>query len=478
MFRITALVLYVFFWILLLYFPISIYFRYEFENIGIFKFLFSYYPLLLLPFFRKSSVELVKNKLEKVDSPAPCAGQVPLDSNFLTNLVSKLSYFSFEFVIYASIYFFSVYSQGLLSLTLFATYGIGIILLRFYSIEFHFFSRLLILFCPPFTSKFDVLFGNSLRQLLTENCVSILKIINISSRNEGNLLFINNTLFTIDPECEGLKMLTSLIILIFIILVFKKENRIHSSNLELTLVFIVSILFWYFSNLVRILTLVLFKITPDKISHEWIGILLFLCIVVFPIGVYILFRYNKSYSSKEIIQNNQYKVFPILLILILILSNYAIPKAEPKTFKPFPEKVNNFVKERTSIIPLNNEITSYNNSIYRVIIKRRMDYFRVGHNPRYCFKASGYKFLYEKQLTLNSNFSYIESEIYNKDESSKLLWWYSNKEFSTGSELEWRKSSIIQNKEFIQVNIVYDKNRNLKIEEILMEVNQLLNTIE
>lgn len=289
----------------------------------------------------------------------------------------------------------------------------------------------------------------------TAQVTNFLSKIGYNIYHEGNLIYLNGLLFTVDPECEGLKMGTSLIL--FHLALIQLINRNYFSLSKNILFFIIipfSIFLWYFTNIFRIILLTLSNTPSESFWHEGIGIFLFIAIVVFPIALSLLL--NSEFHSQPSFSISKYSWKPFLIVFFLIIIYLFHPTEAQEMTERFPEKWNSLDLEE---IDSSGNIASYSNGKYRVIFKRNLDFFRMSHHPRHCWTGSGYKFIYEKDYKLKTGENIKKAKIQKGEETLILYWWYElqkdNLQFRTGSELNWRIQSLKNLSRVQNINLVF-----------------------
>jgi exosortase N len=142
---------------------------------------------------------------------------------------------------------------------------------------------LLILLLSPLSVYIFKVFGFPLRLELTELAAKVLTIFYEDVRAFGNLVYINNKSYSVDPACMGLKMMnTGLVIQLFFVAYF---SRRHDKNIGLAVIALLMLLgsvFLVVSNFFRIILLVISDFPPESFGHEMIGILCLLVYAIIP----------------------------------------------------------------------------------------------------------------------------------------------------------------------------------------------------
>ncbi len=369
-----------------------------------------------------------------------------------------------EILFYILLYFFAIYFVGFISFEILFAYLIGPALFPFFGFRISMYGKLLIFLSPIFTLKLNLLFGPSLRLHLTELTVRFFSSNGMKITNEGNLLFIQNRMYSVDPKCEGLSMLSSVILLNLLMLHWSREVRLYKKLLFMFISFVL----WYFANFIRILALVYFEIAEENPRHGIIGMILFLAIVVFPLMIfYIGFNQKKSFENKEIIFKEGFHWKPIRFIFIFVLVIGFIPRLKNPQESNFPKKLDFYETIFLIETNLQNTIGTYKSGDLSLLIKKNMEPFRVSHHPRNCFEASGFQFIYEVELTL-LGFEIHKAELKQNEKIYELYWWYESDQHKTSNEWKWRKHSIKE--KFIQVNLLVPKESSSQANPILVKI--------
>lgn len=386
----------------------------------------AYYPLYFLPFFWQKTQ-------------------------------SDFSYWrKIEIIAVVMILILSVYLRGYLAISLYAAYLLGLVLLPYFGFLPTLRSRLLLLLCPPFVQKYSLVIGFPLRLHFTEQAVNILQIFGWQISNQGNRIFTKTGYYNVDPECEGLKMLSALLLILFLFY----RNMAYKKRWLQILVIITAVMLWFLANLIRIVVLIFATIPPDSIAHSLIGILLFLAIPAF--SLFLLSIIWPPPKTKNNYQKTRPIFYPAFFLLAILYLCQILPQHKEQPVPAFPDSMGDWQREIISDDHfLNHEIASYRKGNIRWIIKRTTDLFRVSHHPRHCWRGSGYRFLWEENFRLNTNQHIKRAFIQkNTEKPMQLLWWYESNGQRIGSELEWRWKSLSKNQLFIQNNLILPAQEN------------------
>lgn len=442
---IFSFILFFLLWIVLAYESFQIIRAIEINRHGSYDWIIQFYPILFLPLF----VQSVQNRLSKID--------------FV------------QLTILISLFFVSVHNSYL-SLTWIASIWIGLILLKTFGWKVHFLGKSLFLLVPPFSLKYTLLFGFSLRLFLTYLVGKILQILDPNTIIHGNSLIFQGNEFIVDPACEGLKMTTGFICLLFL---FFYRTRIKSMLLNF-FIFIFSFVLLLFANFIRIFLLVWFNIPPESNFHYFIGLVLFFCILLYPLLLLSEFFLEKNPNSKQQAYNTKRTpILSISLVSFLILFNRLYPYNKPKqnTTTALPKKLENFQKTSPT---LSEEIGIYSNQNQSFILKSNPDPLRISHHPRQCWEGVGYEIIKEETLEINGLGKLRRALLKKNNNFFPLYWWYQpikKIEYNiTDSEYEWRKNMLLDKVEYFQVNVSFKDTKNLENE--LLKVRNIINKLK
>ncbi len=402
--------------------------------------LFKFYPLLFIFLFYKSK----KEKLNAYD-------YIETGIYFLIFLISKI--------------------QGIMSGIWISGLLIFMILLKIYGINVHFFGRLLLWFVPPFEDKISLVLGFNLRLILTKIIGFLFHLMRLNITTSGNLIIYNGNEFVIDPACEGLKMSLALLIVLFFILYNLTEK--NKSGIKLFFIFMlfisVSFLTWLFSNLVRIIILIIFNVNSETMLHYLIGLLTLFFISILPL--WLIFEFFKTWDNKK--KSDYYKadnrniIISFIILALLIFLNLSIKTNPPGCHYSFPQNLSDFNKIETiqtkSSFSTDYEIAVYENSLNRLIIKNNLYPLRLIHSPRQCWTGEGFKIIRERKINIRDRGSVQELSIEKENSSYKLFIWYQPldlNEKSTDSEILWRKKWLFNKTQYLQCSLFINANSN------------------
>ena len=391
----------------------------------------SFYPLVFFPVFLEKTTE---NKI--------------LSVQFLLGICLTL----FAFVYFSFTFFWL------------GTVFICLSFLTFYNFKFHILGYVVFLLAPPFVEKYSILIGFELRILLSKISGFILQIFDSNTNVMGNTIVFQNVPYSIDPSCEGLKFFTGVILLFICFSFTYLKKEITARKLLITLLIgLFAILLWLWANLVRILILICFSIPETSTIHFLIGIVIFLTVVGIPFTLIWFYFIEKEYlTPHSFLDKNGFNLsYPQKLILFLpiLFSVLILIRFKDFTYPVFDweKKYGTFYLEENEN---NYESQFYRNKTATMILKRNLPILGLGHHPKICFEAVGYKFNEEEEIKFSNTESIRRAKIKLNENEYFLSWWYieDNSNYSprkrTASEWKWRKDFIQNQKNIIQVNLI------------------------
>lgn len=310
----------------------------------------------------------------------------------------------------------------------------------------------LLLLLSPIFKYFNSLIGFPIRLWLSQITGEILKPIENNIEIAGNIIVINGTEFSVDAACAGLKMLTvSFIIALFIIAFYQRKTKKTFSFFKVLIflgsTFILNIL----SNLLRIITLVLFRIMPDTAFHDIIGILCLTLYVILPL--FLISKHLFDSVPQSIPFPTAKGTLPVfnlalnfILIAILFIGASRIGSFSKKALSENDYYINGYQKEI-----LSTGIMKFENDNSLVYIKP-MNFYAPEHNPMICWTGSGYEFKQINKETICGKEIY--TGLIKKDkEMIYTAWWYDNGKHKTINQFDWRWEAAKGKDDYILINI-------------------------
>lgn len=317
-------------------------------------------------------------------------------------------------------------------------------------------SLFILIIVSPLFKFFSDTLGFPLRLWLSKIVAQTMTFVGMQAKSAGNIIYIDEYEFYIDQACAGPNMLhVSLLIGIFMLSAQQKKQQqivpLFSYTFFLSLIFILNIC----SNFSRILLIVIFKIMPGTMLHEFVGILSMLVYVILPL--FYLSKIFVRYLGKP--DQNVSEQFwgklwtrssnPTLQIGLLVL--LALLILRPKS----AETANAIVL--TTNIPgykktsLKHQVTKFENS-RAIIYFKPTPFYAPEHNPMICWTGSGYEFKFIEKRTIKGVEIYTGILEKGKDKLYSA-WWFDNGQVKTIDQLQWRWDSAKGQGPFYLVNV-------------------------
>lgn len=326
----------------------------------------------------------------------------------------------------------------------------------------------LLLLLSPIFKYFNSLIGFPIRLWLSEITGELLKPIEKNIEIVGNIIILNGTEFSVDAACAGLKMLTvSFIIAIFIVTFYQRKTRKTFSFFRVLVFLGSTFILNIISNLLRIITLVLFRIMPDMLFHDIIGIICLILYVIFPL----FFISKLLFDSKP--QNEALTIFQTappafnltlnsILVAILFIGASRINTFTTKAFSEKDYYIHGYQKEilTTGIMKFEND--------HSLVYIKPMNFYAPEHNPMICWTGSGYEFKQINKEIISGKEIY--TGLIKKDkEMIYTAWWYDNGKHKTINQFDWRWKAAKGKDDYSLINI-----NAVSKERLIVETKKLL----
>jgi len=329
-------------------------------------------------------------------------------------------------------------------------------------------SYVLMALTTPAIKYLFMVFSFTIRLQLTDMAGKVLQWFYPAIEVAGNCLVLKGINYTVAPECLGLNMLSSALVVAMFALAFWGKRHQSQAGLPVIVLFaIVAFALVAAGNVVRIILTVMFGAMPDTFMHELIGLAVFVINTCVPLLV--LSAWASRLFKPEATQISQKKRLPLLLMLLLVVLTGGAYFVD-----------NNKVQERQAPLELNiagmqqscstDGVVKMTNNEVLIYLKPPAFFLGSDHHPFICWRASGYHIKNENVTTINGHEVYtFEIE---KDGEAPMYscWWYSNGERHTCSQLQWRLASLKGDKTYSVVNVsANDKDKCLEmVKELLI----------
>lgn len=338
----------------------------------------------------------------------------------------------------------------------------------------NFLAIMTVILTMPLSTYLVNTFSFPIRLPLTAVCGSIFRVANIPVETAGNTFTFAGSDFTVDPACMGLNMLVSSFLIGILLIGFyqKKHKREFSVWRVISYLFIILILS-IFSNLVRIMTLVLFRVFPDTLMHDVIGMFCFLVQVVLPSWLIIRGKplshpvLPKETDNSTVYapdHSNRFPVWRKALIhavccgLLWIVALQVEEKKERSETAAITMDIQGY-----TVSPHPQGVVKMENEAVLVYIKQIRWFCDTEHNPMNCWSGSGYSLSRVRETTVHGIDMYT-AVLQKDDDTLYTAWWYDNGLIATSAQLRWRKDMLFGAPAYSLLNVTTADEESLDIE--------------
>lgn len=310
----------------------------------------------------------------------------------------------------------------------------------------------------PIISTMVYIWSFPIRLKLSHWAAVTLQQVGMDIEAQGNLLSMGGSTFSVDPACIGLKMIiTSLVLGLVIIAFFEKKYQFSSSIWQAGLILSTILIGAFVANFIRLLTLIIFHILPENPLHDVVGLLSLGVYVLLPFYFFnaFLFKNKQQHTlgKKQLVDSlssvsNVKKVVLVVLLLLLVFNGRQFLQT-PSTYQAQLTELNLDGFERSMT---KNGILKFQNQEALVYIKAPVRFFQGSHDPRICWRGSGYKFSSIQLETIAGRDCYT-AVLKQGEEQLYTAWWYQSPEKQLILEWDWRWSNLIHGEEFHLINV-------------------------
>jgi len=325
----------------------------------------------------------------------------------------------------------------------------------------------------PITHYFVNTFGSQVRLSISTIVAKTLKGIDPNALDIGNAILYNGQEFHVDPECMGLRMITtSLIVTMALIALRERRLKASLSKYALPGLLLLTFALVAVSNYVRILLLVISAAPAGGFWHEAIGLICWLLFVLLPL-IHIVERWNSlptvpTSAGASWPRWKQRLVTTTLFPTMLVGSVHPmIPVESEKDL--IAEQLTIPGCERT-ILP--NNVVSFSSESLRIFVKPGKAFYSNDHHPMSCWIGSGYHFTHEV-LEPYRDGTICFGQLSNGASTRYSAWWYDNGSTRTCGQLEWRWLAALGEGPFRLINVTADTPQ-----ELMREVSRLYGPLD
>jgi exosortase N len=322
----------------------------------------------------------------------------------------------------------------------------------------------------PVAQHLASLLGFPIRLWLTNIAGYLLTYTGISTATTGNLITFGANEYSVDPACMGINMLlTSLLCGIMIMAVLQKKHHKKLTAKYVFAILAVVFLLNLFSNVMRILALVIFDIGAHKIMHEVTGLVCLTIYVLLP--AYWLINKTIAYNpylhdtTTTSTPPNTKLILAFHLVIIATLCFARLRHIETEASIPLLRPVS--VAGYTATM-YDKEICKYNNAQTLVYIKKPKSLLSPEHNPVMCWLGTGYTFANIKETHTPKGTIFTGVLLKGKDKLY-TAWWYDNGLERTTNNMDWRWKVLKGSPQFAIINVTTSTP-----EALLHRVNEIM----
>ncbi|WP_343670270.1 exosortase N [Chitinophaga sp.] len=293
----------------------------------------------------------------------------------------------------------------------------------------------------------------------------------MGAKVEGNIITCDGQDFSVDPACMGLQLTVTAMLCGLIIIggLQKKYRKYLSVGMTLGLlsvVFGLNVL----GNLIRIVSLVQFKIMPDTPLHEAIGVMSLTGYVIIPFvffSKYIIVRFGRQ----VVVEKKIYRIVPTgpfvlrnsILLACMIYGCYMSLRPRPVVVQALPVRTAGYAVKN-----LPYDVTQLYNKDALVYVKFIPSYYYTEHHPMICWKGSGYTFERVQEQVWNGRSVYT-ALLVNGGTKLHTAWWYGNGQHCTISQLRWRWDVLTGAPPYSLINVTAPDEATLR--KVIMTLN-------
>ena len=303
----------------------------------------------------------------------------------------------------------------------------------------------------------------SIRLKMTEWVGDFLTLAGFPIVSEGNVIYMDGQPFSVAPACMGLDMLvTAFVLSLMVLAYFERKYSMTIPLWKASLFCGVGLGLAIFSNLVRLAVLVVFRIMPENWMHDILGILSLVIYVLLPFFFLVRFFYRKKIKESGLfdkkISESAFLKFPITIVLHFLLigllwwtgGQFSEPihmvdaSFEKIEMKGFAKTIDD-----EGVLKLENDSLL-------IYIKPPVRIFQGTHDPRFCWRGSGYHFSKIQKKKIGNHEFYTAILTKGKD---KLFtaWWLDNGTEKTIDEWTWRWKTLQGEEPFRLVNVTAEE---------------------
>ncbi|MGA0557343.1 exosortase N [Larkinella sp. VNQ87] len=290
-------------------------------------------------------------------------------------------------------------------------------------------------------------FGFPIRLQLSAWVVALLQCLRTDAQANGNLIRLNGTDFAVDPACMGLQM-TGMSALAGLFLVIHLENRTRTRLavgwLLLVAVGIAALIL--LTNLLRILTLVLFRIAPDDPLHDVVGLVCLAVYLLAPVSFGLRGLYARFGNPLPPDSELAWQRLALLYGFMALAGFGVVHRSQPDA----PVRVS--VPDGYTEKQVEGGFRQYSKLGLLVYVKPLRTAYSAEHSPTVCWRGSGYEFGAIQEKKIGGRRVYMGS-LQRGCERLYTAWWFTNGAHRTTGQLDFRWRMLRGEPAFALINV-------------------------
>lgn len=369
--------------------------------------------------------------------------------------------------------------------------------------RFNYLPLFLLAVIAPITRRIFYTWSFPIRLEMSNLAAKSLTFIGLPTEVTGNVIYFNETAFSVDPACTGLKMLTiALVFGIFILAWYERQFQKRMNFMSIVAFLLLTLFLAIFANFSRLLALIIFHILPENPMHEMIGLFavaLYVLLPMFWLGKFYVRRFGKDFVEEEKVtkydkietqigqiklifadffgifnrksiydQVNWWKKLAVFTSLGALITIGGIENQRPEwnaDEELHALEIPDFEKEI-----LVNGVVKLKKKDALVYLKPPVASIGMPHDPRYCWQGDGWEFKHIREEQING-VSVYAAQLQKEQTTLYTLWWYDNGEHQTIRESEWRWGAMKGGEGYRLVNVTGVEEGNVKKEAENLIIN-------
>jgi len=326
----------------------------------------------------------------------------------------------------------------------------------------------------PMTNYFFNTFGFPVRLGISSAVARTLRLIDPQAMDMGNAILFRGHEFHVDPDCMGLRMITtSLLVTIALVALMERRKRVSLPGTALPALLLGTFAMVAVSNYVRIILLVITGAPAGGMWHEVLGLISWVTIVLLPVALIVdrwISKRGPSVSANKAAQWPVWKRFVAPASMIpTILVGMAHPVVPLET--EYDAVAQNLTVAGCERTVLDNHLVRFQSASTLIYLKPGKPFYSDDHHPMSCWLGSGYHFTHEVIEAFRDG-TICRGKITNGNDTRYSAWWYDNGTVQTCGQLDWRWRALKGEGPFRLVNVTADSPHDL-----MREVSRLFRAL-